>query len=225
MTPPSSDSGISVSSNQSPSRTTVGDKSPSCQYKRPGYINGVDGFQTKRVRISHFTKQSKRTGGENEENVHQISPSRITNCFDEVIAKSGLFNTAVKNPPLRSNFRQNAKSITSNSFSAVRSEKSTDAPCVDAEQGGRDSSNNLNIVPHSDVFDSAAEAAKKDFKESPAAQLGLDEYEKNFEPESVTPSSTAISMSPLPTVSEMLSSCSMFPSGPSKTDVPADYLK
>ncbi|XKL66034.1 hypothetical protein PGB90_009454 [Kerria lacca] len=54
LTPPTSDSGISVGSNQSPSN--IGDKSPSCHYKRPGYFNGVDGFQTKRHRISHYNK-------------------------------------------------------------------------------------------------------------------------------------------------------------------------
>lgn len=110
MTPPSSDSGISTTSNQSPT-TTPGDRSPSNRYKRPGYHSGVDGFQTKRPRISHFSRPSWRPHTNKnvgcDENVHQISPSRTTNCFDDIIEKSGLSNTSITNPPLMRNFKQN----------------------------------------------------------------------------------------------------------------------
>lgn len=110
LTPPSSDSGISTTSNQSPT-TTPGDRSPSSQYKRPGYHSGVDGFQTKRPRISHFSRPSWKPNTNKsvgcDENVHQISPSRTTNCFDHIIEKSGLSNTSVTNRPLMRNFKQN----------------------------------------------------------------------------------------------------------------------
>ncbi|KAK7602478.1 hypothetical protein V9T40_008067 [Parthenolecanium corni] len=62
----SSDSGVSVTSNHSPNNNNnqtvaaggpAGHGSPPQSYKRPGYFNGVDGFQTKRQRISHFVKQ------------------------------------------------------------------------------------------------------------------------------------------------------------------------
>lgn len=56
LTPPGlSDTGSSGSSEQSPS-STVPSSPPSNVHgnKRPGYFNSADGFQTKRLRISHF---------------------------------------------------------------------------------------------------------------------------------------------------------------------------
>lgn len=56
LTPPGlSDTGSSGSSEQSPS-STVPSSPPSNVHgnKRPGYYNCADGFQTKRMRISHF---------------------------------------------------------------------------------------------------------------------------------------------------------------------------
>lgn len=53
-----SDSGVSVTSNHSPSNQPAAGSPPQA-YKRPGYFNGVDGFQTKRQRISHFIRQER----------------------------------------------------------------------------------------------------------------------------------------------------------------------
>lgn len=54
-----SDTGSSGSSEQSPS-STVPNSPPNNVHgnKRPGYYNGADGFQTKRMRISHFKRPS-----------------------------------------------------------------------------------------------------------------------------------------------------------------------
>ncbi|XP_065220661.1 RNA polymerase II elongation factor Ell-like [Planococcus citri] len=171
LTPPSSDSGISVGSNQSPNSSSSfssGDKSPSCQYKRPGYFHGVDGLQTKRHRISHYSRPNKPHAG--EENV-QISPSRITNCFDEVIEKSGLFNTAVKNPPLRPNYRYGRSqpmdvdpSKPSKELNTItksvpdRSATNSASRSTICNANNKDDTKDLNIVPHSDVYSSASKS-------------------------------------------------------------------
>lgn len=54
-----SDTGSSGSSEQSPS-STVPSSPPDNVHgnKRPGYYNGADGFQTKRMRVSHFKRPS-----------------------------------------------------------------------------------------------------------------------------------------------------------------------
>ncbi|XP_025209136.1 RNA polymerase II elongation factor ELL [Melanaphis sacchari] len=60
LTPPGlSDTGSSGSSEQSPS-STVPSSPPNNVHgnKRPGYYNSADGFQTKRLRISHFKRPS-----------------------------------------------------------------------------------------------------------------------------------------------------------------------
>jgi len=56
LTPPGlSDTGSSGSSEQSPS-STVPSSPPNNVHgnKRPGYYNSADGFQTKKLRVSHF---------------------------------------------------------------------------------------------------------------------------------------------------------------------------
>lgn len=79
--PCSSDSGVSVSSNQSPnSNAPVLEKAPSGPYKRPGYFNGVDGFQTKRPRISHYVRQDPKTAQQPEENAHRSNNA----CSEEL---------------------------------------------------------------------------------------------------------------------------------------------
>ncbi len=86
--PSSSDSGISVSSNQSPNNNgPVAEDSPN-SYKRPGYINGVDGFQTKRQRISRVgPKEPPQLVKTNvDENAHP-SQSRLDECSRAVVAE------------------------------------------------------------------------------------------------------------------------------------------
>lgn len=156
-----------MGSNQSPnSNSFSGDKSPSCQYKRPGYFHGVDGLQTKRHRISHYSRPGSKPLG-NEENV-QISPSQITNCFDEVIEKSGLFSTAVKHPPLRPNYRCNKSmemdvdtkpTIQQKELNKSVPESSAYAKSIRNASDNLDTKD-LNIIPHSDVYNSENTANK-----------------------------------------------------------------
>lgn len=82
--PCSSDSGVSVSSNQSPNSNAPPapiEKSPPSTYKRPGYFNGADGFQTKRQRISHFVKPDSIKPLNGDENAH-IGTNNT--CSDEL---------------------------------------------------------------------------------------------------------------------------------------------
>lgn len=173
LTPPSSDSGISVGSNQSPNSSSSfssGDKSPSCQYKRPGYFNGADGLQTKRHRISHYSRPSKPHGG--DDNVG-ISPSTITNDFDEVIEKSGLSNTAVKNPPLRPNYKYGrlipVEVDPSKRSQELNTTKSVPDRCATNSNSrsaiscvAKSDTKDLHIVPHSDMFNSASKTENPD---------------------------------------------------------------
>ncbi|XKL67596.1 hypothetical protein PGB90_003087 [Kerria lacca] len=97
--PSSSDSGISVSSNQSPNN----DIPITNKYKRPGYFNGVDGFQTKRQRISHFVKQEPTKSNVFEETT-QVSQNRYEECQR--------VNSLIKQEPGKSNvFEENTQII------------------------------------------------------------------------------------------------------------------
>lgn len=81
LTPPGlSDTGSSGSSEQSPS-STVPSSPPNNVHgnKRPGYYNGADGFQTKRMRISHFKRPSP------EKKLSSNSPPPIVSSTQSII--------------------------------------------------------------------------------------------------------------------------------------------
>lgn len=103
--PSSSDSGISVSSNHSPNNISNGDNSPPSRYKRPGYVNGVDGFPTKRQRISHFVRQEPATAVKPaivfEDNA-QLPQSRLDDCAKPVTNTSSPSTLSEKPLPQKS---------------------------------------------------------------------------------------------------------------------------
>lgn len=81
LTPPGlSDTGSSASSEQSPSSTVPSSPPNNVQgNKRPGYYNGADGFQTKRMRISHFKRPSP------EKKLSSNSPPPIVSSTQSII--------------------------------------------------------------------------------------------------------------------------------------------
>ncbi|XP_034952781.1 RNA polymerase II elongation factor Ell isoform X2 [Chelonus insularis] len=89
LTPPgssdgSSGSGQSPNSNHPGSPTAITAPPPNLNYKRPGYYEGSDGFQTKRPRISHYRKpeaNSRTEGNNNPSSV--ISGNEANNWVDQ----------------------------------------------------------------------------------------------------------------------------------------------
>jgi len=97
----------------SPKVSSLGDRSPS----RPGYIKGVDGLPTKRKRISHFNRPNclpVRLSVVDKETAQQISPSRVTNGFDDIIEKFGLSSSTSKTSPLKFNSKLRSNLVKSN---------------------------------------------------------------------------------------------------------------
>lgn len=103
----SSDSDVSVTSNHSPNNNHAGGgstnhSSPPQSYKRPGYFNGIDGFQTKRQRISHFVKQEPPSRSQGQLS-NSLYDERSTDDFHKTgPAKSELKLSSHKSSPAAS---------------------------------------------------------------------------------------------------------------------------
>jgi RNA polymerase II elongation factor ELL len=120
----SSDSGISTSSNQSPGNTPD-EKSPplgNSSYKRPGYINGVDGFPTKRQRISHFSRQEPAISSTKTTSSSSGTPTFNITDENNAHQRGGyedyLIRPSGSSPSIRSNSQQQSITAATSSSSS-----------------------------------------------------------------------------------------------------------